>query len=301
MEPIVASFNFDHLYSARHLRPGEPNRYELAERIIREEITPHVLLAQEISATSQAEAEDNIGRLAEATNLRCELRGGSSPTYTVTRSNTHDLATGVLWHPDIKPVGWEQFEGFWHGFSVLKTLVNGVEVHYACYHGQPAGFHDRGDTRPEEAYRIGQWAEAQGEDALIVAGGDWNGLSADLAHGSSEYYDSRTVYENVDPGFARFVHDRTAGHILRAARLLDVAAAMPGATPQTKTDTEPPTAKEGPRRNDIFRVTPALMRLVTSYTVLTNERVRKTSDHFPPIMRHRLPALSTSNGYSEHV
>lgn len=291
MEPIVASFNFDHLYLAGHLRPGEPNRYELAEHIIREEITPHVLLAQEISATSQAEAEDNIGRLAEATDLRCELPGGSSPTYTVTRSNTHNIATGVLWHPDIEPVGWEQLEGFWHGFSALKALVDGVEVYYACYHGQPAGFHARGDTRPGEAYRIGRWVKAQGEDALIVAGGDWNGLSADLAHGSSKYYDSRTVSEHVDPGFARFVHDRTAGHILRTTKLLDVAAAMPGATPETKIDTEPPTAQEGPRRNDIFRVTPALMKLVIAYTVLTNERARKASDHLPTIMRHRLPTL----------
>lgn len=182
MEITVASYNPDHLYSPNHLYAGHEDRYELAEEIILG-INPHVLLMQEIVAKRQEEAEHNIHRLAEATGLRCELRYGPNTTCTVIKSNTHNLANGVLWHPDIEAVEWQQLTGLWHGLGMLTTRIDGTQVNYGCYHGQPAGWHASGDTRPEEARRIGELVATYGPDSLTVVGGDWNSLSADRANG----------------------------------------------------------------------------------------------------------------------
>lgn len=96
----------------------------------------------------------------------------------------------------------------------------------------------------------------------------------------------------MDAGFRQFVLDRTPGEILRAAGLIDVAAAMPGATPASKVNTEKATQKEGPRRNDIFRVTQAVMRLVSHYEVITTPVATEISDHLPVVMKHGLPAAA---------
>ncbi len=286
MEITVASYNPNHLYHPDDPYSGSENRYEVAEEIIRN-ISPHILLIQEIAAKSQEQAEQNARHLAEATNLRCELPDGSNGNYAVLKSNTHNLANGVLWHPDIEPLRWQSLPGFWHGFGMLAVNINGVQVNYGCYHGQPAGWHTSGDTRPEEARRIGELAAAQEPDSLTIIGGDWNSISADQVDG--EYYDHRTVSENADAGFRRFVLDRTPGQILRAAGLIDVAVARSGTTPASKADTEGPTEKEGSRRNDIFRASQTVMRLVSYYDVIITPDAIEASDHLPIVMRHGLP------------